>query len=698
MALSDPYLYGIILISMTFRQMEELNEFLEEAVEPFTINDAMDSLRHIKRKKAAQIAKEISIYLNYQKAAFPLGPDRWISERGCFENAAFCILPGSIEIMNGILIPGHRCIPFAKPRFLPHEYVFYWKEEPIPVITTEGAPQEFYPYYSLFGEEFIPHYIMQDNDDNEAAYNQDRQEDPLEVSIHTLDMRAIYRESSFVPGDRFAVHIRDWKASVFDLTKVDKDAWKIEDLQSWLNEAERGFAESFRSLGPGSSTEEQIAFAYFYGGERMRTIPAYGLDEFLCEKTCGVGIAPYGVETRFWYVGKEIPDRESLEDSPIIVDRVEIEAIFMDIGVPLSEFAVDSYIQDSLFRKDTHISQIIDRIIPPALNIDKRSRNRITKYIAKSMKRERSEYSLFADRAIGPARQRSCELHTAVINLFAHLQRWDSKRSPLPMHTFVILSQIQRDVAIYLKKLYLFYEDIGEDQLKEMDDVLDSMIDTYETLKADIDESLKIHRLKQISVVKSHNSAATVSSWRMLQLGLVGTEIWRRIILPDTRSLQDLERMIRILFQWKDEASGGEFKKNEVLEKSEAPDSSESPTATHFGQFMLHHENAVDNQSFLSPTVALESLVAQGKEEFFYEYSGHWVVRILILSDSVPPQDGQIRCVSGEGSAPPSTIYGPLQYQRYLDSLGWQDAAKLQRSEGFDIDACNRLFARWFDS
>jgi hypothetical protein len=65
--------------------------------------------------------------------------------------------------------------------------------------------------------------VARDNPENESAFNCDPFEDPPEVSIHTLDMRNIFRETSFIPGDRFVVRSRDWKKGHFDLEKVEKD-------------------------------------------------------------------------------------------------------------------------------------------------------------------------------------------------------------------------------------------------------------------------------------------------------------------------------------------------------------------------------------------------------------------------------------------------------------------------------------------
>ena len=89
----------------------------------------------------------------------------------------------------------------------------------------------------------------------------------------------------------------------------------------------------------GASTEEQIAFAFWFGGERVRSVPAYSLEEFLFEKTNCVDIVPYGIETRFWFAGKDIPDSNKLQNFTVPPDRTFIEDLLFAKNIPISEYS-----------------------------------------------------------------------------------------------------------------------------------------------------------------------------------------------------------------------------------------------------------------------------------------------------------------------------------------------------------------------
>jgi hypothetical protein len=644
---------------MSPEQEDALYEFLDNVTEPFNLDNVASFVKMMAPRRVSHLAREIRDYINSKNIAFKNGEDTWISRRGYFESIPFVISPTRLELLNGILIPGHRCVPFANPLLLPHEYTFYWKGRRVPWGTTEGPPEDFYPYYTVFGEEYAPQYVAQDNPANERAYNSDLYEDPPEVSVQTLDMRNIYRETAFVPGDRFVLKTRDWKAGVFELSRVGKDDWPAEEIDSWCKAAEAGFAASFERLGPGSSTDEQIAHAFWFGGRRMRTVPAVALEEFLYERTDSIETAAYGIETRFWFAGKEIPDRENLRGHLSEAERTMIEDILFRHGVPISEFVVQSYIRDALFRKEQDFSRIMERIAPPSVDICEKERFELADYVFRVYQEFESDYSLFSDHLMGPIRQRVGELHTAVIDLATRLQKGDIDLSWLPKHTFVILSQIQIHAAGILEDL----DDIeapAEAELEAMDNSLDSMIETYEDIKKLIDDSLDSFRWTNISVVKNPGQIGSVFL-RTVQLSLRGTGVWRRIVMSGDGRLEDLHRIIQILFEW---------------------------------------DNSLPHRFIAKPPIrgeeiSLEEVSAHG--EVLYEYGNVWTVKIIVLAAHEAEETDRIRCVAGEKAAPPPSLAGPLQYRKLLSTDRGNEPAFIRYREyenfdpdAFDIEECNR--------
>ena len=662
---------------MTLQQEDAIYDFLDIMADPFDLDMIMAYIRFVSIRLTGLSGEEVSFFLDSRRLAFRTGKKKWISRRGFFENLQFVICPSRLELLNGILIPGHRCVPFANPNILPHEYIFQWKDENIPVTTTEGDPEEFYPYYSIYGEEYAPQYVARDNPENEEAFFRDLYDDPAEVSIHTFDMRNIYRETAFIPGDRFIVRTIDWNKGIFSLEKTDANDWSKAELDAWIESAENGFLKSLINLGPCSSTDEQIAFAYWYGGERMIQVPACSLEEFLYEKTDNIEITHYGIETRFWYAGREIPDMKRLDGIQPRPGKTPIEKLLYVKKLPLSAFVLEAFVRDFFYRGELNSSSLLSsltgRIIPKAAIAKSKERKILEDYINEVLQKLHSNYSPFMDKDISPILKRAGELITAIIDLVFRLERENIEPSWLPKQTYIILSQILSHAAnimedmdndTSLKAFSPQTENLKEFELEAIDNSIDSMIETYEDIKSQIEESLDNFRRNRFSIVKAEEGEK--GEW-LIQLGIGGTEIWRRIILPEASTLDDIHMIIQKIFEWKNTLS-----------------------------YCFSAETVLDNR------LSLGELGNKKLAEFLYEYGNKWTVKIMLLTRFSISTEKPVRCVAGENAAPPETIGGPLQFRRFISALSSISINNEERQkaglelgrdfkpEFFDMEALNK--------
>ncbi|HPS45358.1 MAG TPA: hypothetical protein PK542_12820, partial [Treponemataceae bacterium] len=110
---------------------DRLSEFLQAAIEPFTLKGLLDYLGE-PSGRAAQ--NELSDYLTYNQLAF-LNPafdaedETWVTRAGVFTGKSVVVVPTKEEIADGILLPGSRLVPFYDPAVLPNELVFRYKGE-----------------------------------------------------------------------------------------------------------------------------------------------------------------------------------------------------------------------------------------------------------------------------------------------------------------------------------------------------------------------------------------------------------------------------------------------------------------------------------------------------------------------------------------------------------------------------------------
>jgi hypothetical protein len=306
-------------------------------------------------------------------------------------------------------------------------------------------------------------------------------------------------------------------------------------------------------------------------------------------------------------------------------------------GLPISEFVLQAFARDALYRNDLNIGNLLQRIIPPSIRVDRWCLEFVCQYLIDILADFSSSYSIFKDKVMGPIRQRVGELHTAVIDLSARLMKGGINKSWLPMHTFIVLSQIQNHSATLLEDLDI-EDELPEAELAIVDATLDTMIDTYEEVREMVDEALSNFRQSNFSLVKPDEIAGEMLL--TVQLSLGGTDVWRRVAVPAAFRLFELQRIIQTVFSW-----SGHIK-------------SRFTTGYKTVSGIAGKDRGID----LKQTLGF--LAENGLPEFLYEYGLNWTVKVMILSKQTA--DGQVSCLAGEGAAPNEKIEGPLRYRRLL--------------------------------
>ncbi|GMO15717.1 MAG: hypothetical protein Pg6A_01920 [Termitinemataceae bacterium] len=655
-------------------QEEAFYEFLMEHKEPFTIKEVSSFVRSKDSSHYSSLSTEIVKLINSHRLAFDAGPNKWVTRVGCFSGAKFVIRPSKDEIANGILIPGHRFIPFGNPALQQKDYRCIWNGIEVPRENTEASPEDLSPYYSLYGDEFLPQYLARENKTNENAYNNAIYDEPDEVNISTFNLSVFYRETGFVPGDLILLTVTDWRNVTFSIERQSLDDWSKDELLEWKNTAEAAFCASFNKMGACANIEEQIAWAYYLGGARIKNVPAWPLDYFLFEISDRVEAVPFGIETRFWFAGREIPDYTSIKGIQTQSDQTALEKILFAYNIPVSEFVVQAYIYDALYRKETNFRNIIERIIPGSVKMSRWKIEIIAGYILEAFNLFKQGYSVFKDRLSGPIRRRASDLHTAIIDLASRLLKGDFDKTWLPKHTFVTLSQIQGHIASVLEDVYNDDKALTEDEAFSVESSLEGMTETFDEIREAIESSLDNYRHSNISLV--HSEIPPELIWRMVQISIGGIAVWRRVVLPQTLKLNELHKIIQSLFGW-NELYAHRF-------------SSDVPCKAEF----------LDEEKKLKEALCILDLSVNGLSEVNYEYGTFWNIKIIIMVVHNAVKNEVVRCIDGENAPPPETLEGPVCFRRLIDAIDStmeteRKYAKLKLGSDFnvnyfDINECNQ--------
>ena len=672
---------------MTSAQEDAFQDFLDASTTAFTSEELVDYIRSRHPGGTRRLEEDLRAILHARRLAFPCEDGRWLTRRGAFEGRAVLAKPSRVELENGVFFPGHRALPLMNPLRMPHELSFTYKGEAVPRTSIEAAPDELYGYYDLFGEEYAPQYIARDNRENEKAYNADPYEDPPEVSVQCLDLRSMYREVGFRPGDYLLLRCSDWQQGIFAIEHIPAqeahagmgpgallpgDIPGQKGPEDWEKALRAGFARAFDYVGPGNSTEEQIAFAWWFAGDRAFSLPAFSLEEFLWERDNGIETVPFGMETRFWHVGKDIPLGGPWEHNGDDGTRTEMEKRLDSVGIHSSEYILDGFVLDSFWRGQSDPALTLDRIIPTGLVVDEVTRFWLFRFIIEAIEDLGPGYNSFADRTRGPLRNRACELFSAITGLEAALGTARNARDPspewLPAHLFVTLSQLRLHCGNLLEDID--WEDSFETQSPEaVDNALTNLEDSYADLREELEDARRAWRKNKLSIVRprkpsqyhpgqapdsteedtGRDGEAGISntSWYAIQASLVGTKVWRRLHVPANISLAKLHALIQNTMGWSAERLHGFVAGDAVYGQGQA-------------------QEGLDEG-----LTSIGDLVDAGKRElnYDYDYSAEWEFKLRLLHEVPAPTEAQVSCQAGEGAAPPERVGGPLRWRRLIQAL-----------------------------
>ncbi len=469
---------------------DKLVQFLKTCLEPFTIPVA---LKGMDEPVTARTVGDLVSFLRYHHLAFSCSPDidefegEWLSRAGLFTGKPVVLRMTPTETAGGYMIPGSRLVPFVNPALLPHELSFTFRGNPLERFLAEVGPDDVYPLYQLFGEEYAYQYLSLDNPENEEVFADPDDDFPETFSLSVVDMKGVYWDAGYKPGDMIVARVVDW-----DSGAVDLDVFPAADIDSalraqWMTAFEESLATSFEQHGAGASIDEQLAYAWFFGRDRLFTTHAAPVRDFL-QWTSKIGIEPYGVETRLWFRDTPIPAQGTWNMSVVASPETLAEESFMHLGLPVSSYVLDAYVLDALYRKETTIEPVLSRIVPVRGGGSAFCYPVIERAIAASFRYFLEDYNWFADHEAAVLRNRFAVLHEALVRFVLHLQELRFTPEQIPEQGSVVLGQIIAHAVSALETLSLPGDVEGE--MESLWASLEGMEDSFFDVKTAIQESL----------------------------------------------------------------------------------------------------------------------------------------------------------------------------------------------------------------
>lgn len=433
--------------------------------------------------------------------------DLYITKAGAFTGEIFSIFPSTEEFENGVMVTGDRCIPFLDSERNLCSYSFYINGKKIPSKIAEFDSDHAIDMFILFGEEYAPQYIANDPANEIDMVKRDF-ELPAKVKLTGIDLDFLKRNYHFNKGDRLLCCVNDWnkcKINIMiihsNLNKFDKGDVGEKRLE-WYSQLEKYLLESFDKYGPLSTIEEQLVNVYFAHRKELCVPYCGSFEEYLERYAKKVGIQNFGVETRLWKKGEDVPafgkwNKVELNQIEKISSKISFSEFILE-SVP--DFIIDQYVFDSFYSRkpDELVKNFIFSLSQNEFSFDEK----ILEYITLNLK-ERSailkeDYNWFRDQILGPIRKKALDLYGRILLLVRKLDYEGSLIEDFPQQEIVILSQLYAHLMQMLEAISSDpnIEDCAEEFLLS----LDGMKWNFEEIKETVEISLQEQELSKFTV------------------------------------------------------------------------------------------------------------------------------------------------------------------------------------------------------
>jgi len=484
---------------------DKLLDFIYDQLDPFTIPELLRFLGENVTPAACRSAEQ---YLEHNHLAYEF-PDEpgyekeWISRAGLFTDRSVILIPGKDEIAAGVLIPGSRFLPFCNPSLLPHELIFYIGDRELPRKQIEVTPEDTYKHYQLFGDEYVPQYLSLDNDENAEIFASTEYDDPDSFYLLAVDLGDFYWKSGFKPGDRIAATLVDWVEGVFVLDLMPASAIVPAQEAEWKSSLESSLSASFKSIGAAGSMDEQLSYAYFIGGDELFSLQATEAGLAIHESK-RIGFEPYGVETRLWFRDEPVPPPDRWTISLVSMPASLLEEALVQLGLPVSPRIFDSYLFDVLYRRETDLDAVLDRLVPVRLTDNAFCIPVIERAIETRLKEIRKSYNIFTDSEQGRLRSRFIALHSELTRFIFSLRDTGLQPDAMPEQGAVILAQIMAHTISALENLD-FPVSGNPPDLENLWLSIEGMEDSFFDIKTVINEALPELIKQRFTIVKKES-------------------------------------------------------------------------------------------------------------------------------------------------------------------------------------------------
>ena len=212
--------------------------------------------------------------------AFFRDGDRVVRREAFFTGRSFLVTPEEWEIEAGILVPGHRFVPYLDPEVFPSEVVMRRNRRAAAKVEKKFKISQVLGCFQLLGTEQMLDVLAAESPAN--GFLRSGIQGDTEVELTVFDLADFYRENEFEAGDAIRCEVVDCAAGVVKYAYLSGAKRSAAKKKAFIAALEDACAAALKRFDEELPVPEVLAWSFFLGGDTL-THPEASLDEFVVE-------------------------------------------------------------------------------------------------------------------------------------------------------------------------------------------------------------------------------------------------------------------------------------------------------------------------------------------------------------------------------------------------------------------------------
>ena len=212
--------------------------------------------------------------------AFFRDGDRVVRREALFTGRSFLVTPAEWEIAAGILVPGHRFVPYLDPEVFPSEVEMRRSRRAVAKIERKFKISQVLGCFQLLGTEQMLDVLAAESPAN--GFLRAGIQGDAEIELTVFDLAEFYREHDFEAGDAIVCEVLDYAAGVVKYSYLSGAKRAAAKKKAFITALEDACATALRRFEEELPVPDVLAWSFFLGGDAL-THPEASLDEFAVE-------------------------------------------------------------------------------------------------------------------------------------------------------------------------------------------------------------------------------------------------------------------------------------------------------------------------------------------------------------------------------------------------------------------------------